>query len=1114
MSGISPSNFNGWDFNFSPDPFYPENDQDDDLEGLWASLVEAQPLPSIFLPEEDCLTKESQIADISLPEPTDDAPAMDSCPTHNFTHAAENNDNNEAYPLVLERQQSGISSTASNFDNSTINLSEPRLPAPMASENSQESYGMSLFEKFTEALSHPPQFALEKDFKMHFWILVGELQSQAEHDPGLKLFFDKVIQALERPDKLIFATFFQPIHLGTDRHPMKVVGIAPSMEPTSVAPQYFNKTIQDLLLLLLAEALHATEGKLFEFVFRIHQKLNYPKIIYKSSTNDNSIVKILCMNIIQFTLFHNKIIFLRLLNLRGFSSHFTNPLTYQLVYEPRSKFQLLLDKNIKLTPIEQSLFYIIFNKPNGLEDFFKTTPFDVIEELADYLLQLLLRGYPISAKESREYRPFQDLDIIRNFLSKIASLSIKFNLDEKEKRSLLVLVSKKNLVLPQTILNQFHVHQVPSQSRISKQSANHKDEVYICEKFQRILAEKSYSLFVQGHNLSNEDLNLVVLASLFEKDHFATILLHFLSLKKTSPIAQKMTAGFIRKLDSYFHPEIPGNTRFDASLILENSYVDTDLSFQIPPEIVKVHVAFILEFFSYPNTISAYLNFLGSHFSSSQFAMILNFKFKFEISSARRQVSIINSSIISLIYPILSKSDWRNFSIEYRINVSFCHQTLIFVAHLARAGKNAQITGAPFVPLPSVLPVSPFLPPSTPFPSGGASFPAQTNALPGPIHLPETNGTLFDIKYFLANHEHLLVQTYKKLAHDLLTAWSLPEPNELFIGAFIAGKGIWGFDLNPASHLKLLRQPLEAFLVHCTERDRQLISAIIQDIIKFFHFFDSSKSSSNDSNLLTNLLPQSQTPELFPSEPLSLNENLRVANVFLDLKISEFKRRIEDLKYCLFKEKKDYYVIPCYFVTGDLQCILVRIMQAHFNEENSLVKLSASSGAACHLLQTIAPQAEVLKTIAQLTVGDLQNLHQAILTANEPCALILARQQAADPISGNKKRKHESEISSNQQPKYPFGFEEFWKLQSLTSLDALETKVKQCASKLKYILDKVHSPIPAPPQVHNFSPAPNPSRIHIHTFPPSRIPFLPQGSAFPPPTTTPPQPQMKHGDGY
>jgi hypothetical protein len=1027
MSGISPySNVHNWNFNLSapclPEPFYPEQNQNDNLDGFWTNL--SGTLPSTFLPEEEFnarflnLPAGSQTANIPLP--TTIVPAVDVRLTHNLPHAPINN-NNRTPPLVLERQQPVISSH-SNLNHGNFNLSAPRLPESMPGENTQKAHMESLLEKFIEALSRPPQFALEAEFKAYFLDLTRKLQSQVRNDPFLKPLFDKVVQILEHPNMFVSSVFSQPIHLGTDRCPMELTGISPRMELANAAPKYFNKTVQDLLLILLAECFHTNEGRLFEALVNVHEKLGYPKVVYKSTANNNSIVKILHMDIIQLTLFHNKISLLHLVKFPDIAFYLTRPLTYQLICESQPKFTFLADKNIKLAPIEQSFFYKIFNEPSGLENFFKTTPFEVIEELADYLLVLLLRGYTSEYKKQRrqeQYTPFQDLDIIRNFLSKIINLSIKFSLTEFEKSNLLSF-SQENSLMPQTILDQFPIKHLPSRPRIKKYLADdQKDEVSIWEKFQNVLLQKPYSVFVQGHDLYNEELNWVVSTSLFEKNPSATVLLQFLNLKKSSLIVQKMTAGFIRQFDSSFHLELPGNAEFDTNLILEPRYFDPIHAFVIPPEVVKRHVAFILEFYTSPNILFTYLNFLGSNLSSEQSLMILNFKFKFEFSHERHRPYVINSSIISLLYPILLNDNpsWNNFSRNSGLGVSFCHQTLIPKAHWVRQGENTRITGAPFIP---------------------------------------------HIIYLLNTQEHLLVQMYQKLAEDFLKVWCLPEYNELFVNALASGKGIWGFDLNPKNHLKLLRQPLEASLATCTEGDRRIISAIVEDIAEFFDFFDSSKYSSND-NELTSLL--SRYPHtVSQDEPLGTHESLQAAQAFFDLKINEFKGQIEHFKYSFFKKTRIrlHYSIPCYLVAQDLQSFYVRIMKAHFDNVNSLVQLSPPTEAERHFLQTIAPHAEILKTVAQITLEDLKNLHKTILTAKGPCALILRRPQAVDSITGNKKRKRED---SNQEiqprvanppgplslppqtpplpsPKYSFGIEEFWKLQSLISLDALESDVQ------------------------------------------------------------------------
>jgi hypothetical protein len=683
MSSIPSSNLNGRGFNLSapclPEPFYPENNQDDDLDSLWANL--SGTLPSTFLPEEEFnarflnLPAGSQTANIPLPT----------------TNIPQDDNLNSILASII-----GTLPFPST--------SEPSLPEPMRIENTQEASREGLLEKFIEALSDPSQFVLEEDFKVYFWNLSRELKNQIENNPVLKSLIDKVIQTLERPNRFVFSVFFQPIRLGTDHCPLELVGIDPPMELANAAPKYFNKTLQDLLVLLLEECFHTNEGTLFELVFKIHQKLNYPKIVYKSSSNNNYIVKILKMDLVQFTLFHNRISFLQLVNLQNIPLHFTTSLTCQLIYKPHPKFTLLADKNIELLPIQQSLFYLILNKPEGLECFFKTTPPEVIEELVDYLLQSILRGYsinvevlskeyPFNPRKNRTYRPFQDPNIFEAFLNKIVSLSIKFNLDERERWGLALVTAANHFIAPQAIFfDQLRTPHVPSHPRMNKHLANYKDDVYISHKFQGILTEKSYSLLVQGRDLSNEDLNWIVSASVFEKDHLATVLLQLLNLKKTSLQVQKVTAGFVRQFEPSFRGELPKNAGFDTKLVLTKS--------SIPHEVVQWHTSFILDFFECADTILAYLHLLDASLSTSECLMVLNTTFTFEFSSAHHGTSTINSSIISLIYPILS-TRWNDFYKTSGIEVSFCNQTALFVAHCywIKAMENAQITNAN-APLP------------------------------------------------------------------------------------------------------------------------------------------------------------------------------------------------------------------------------------------------------------------------------------------------------------------------------------------------------------------------------------------------------------------------------
>jgi superfamily II DNA or RNA helicase len=1008
-----------------------------------------------------------------------------------------------------------MSSIPSNY-NGNFNLPASNAPWPICGGSTQEAHRESLLEKFVRAFSPPPQFALEEHFKGYLLGIARELQGQAGNDSILKLFFDKVVRELDglnQPPDSVFSPVGCPIHL-TDRFPMDkfplmLAGIVPSMG-TDIGPKDFNKTIQNLLLNLLEECFRH-EGKLFELVIRLHRKLDYPYVVYKSSASPQGMVKILHVNITQFALVHRKIFLLQSAGVQDIPRHFTQPLSFQLVHESHPKFTLLRDKNIHLHPIQQPLFYKILRDPHGLECFFQTTPIEVLEPLADYLLRLLLRGDIVN----NEYKPHQDPDTIVNFLFKMANLSIKFNLDEVDKQCLLTLLSRKNkcqppaFLDPQAFIEQLSSH-IPSPHRISKDAAFCRDKDFICKKFQNILTQKHESLFIQGHDLSDEDLNWVVLASLLEKDYCASTLLYFLNLKKTSLQLQlqNMTYAFIRKFSS-FQKDVSGGTRFAAELLLEPSY------FNIPHEVVKLHIAFILEYYTQTCILSAYLNLLGSTLALSEFLTLLNLKFKFKFSSARHGVSITDSSIISLIHSNLLSNDSsrKDFSKKYGIDVDYCRQTFISIARLKGTPSTALSTylsvppSAPFLPrafLPGIMPPRSFAPlPATPIPlPASAPFLPRSSSLLPAANAPDE---LFDIQYLINAQERLVIQMYKKISRDLLMAWRLPETNDLFIKAFIAGKGLWGIDLNPMvnSKLQLLRQSL-AVTLNCTEKDLQLTFAIVKDVIKFFHFFDSSKSSLNPYDVLSGFLPQNRPSTSFQDNLLTTHESLQAAQAVFDLKISEFQWRIEHLKHCLCKEKKPPYKIPCYLVAQNLQSMHIQIMEAEFNEENSLVKLAAPTDSACHLLKTIAPRSGILKTTARIAMEDLQDLHRAILESKEPCALVLEKNNKPTLMDHSKKRTSEEdkeaqprkkkkletdsshkgvkhmdiEISSAQQaienfpiaepsappsflpqipppafPKYSFGFEDFWKMQSLTSLDALTSKIDKHASRLKSLIE-------------------------------------------------------------
>jgi DEAD/DEAH box helicase len=130
MSGITPySNVNNWNFNLQapplsapslPEPFYPEQNQDPDLDSLWANLRGTLPYPSEFLPQEDSsarfldLPRESQAAYVPIPAANP--------PVVNRKQKSKKNDSNKQ-PRKKAKTNTGTTNHAPQ--NHTISYTRP-----------------------------------------------------------------------------------------------------------------------------------------------------------------------------------------------------------------------------------------------------------------------------------------------------------------------------------------------------------------------------------------------------------------------------------------------------------------------------------------------------------------------------------------------------------------------------------------------------------------------------------------------------------------------------------------------------------------------------------------------------------------------------------------------------------------------------------------------------------------------------------------------------------------------------------------------------------------------------------------------------------------------------
>jgi SNF2 family DNA or RNA helicase len=1028
---------------------------------------------------------------------------------------------------------SGIYPNYLTFENQNPNLYwTSNVIESLNKEKDKEESLDDLCVDFIEIVSTPiPPQGLDLYRCRHFSELITKLKAQFflnDRHPFTSIFFDilgyvehKFLQVPEPNFPL--STSFISFHLFGDTM-FELVGV-----DNHLTDQMHLK----ILGMLLNRCFSKYEQQLFELILNAHQKLNYPKLVYKNFCSSTSGIQLeIHMDIIQFTFFQeDKFYWLRSVNVHDFASHLAFPCLCIVNTSHNSFFS---GKNMPLHKFYLTPFCSVFRDPtlSKLKYFFSEIPLDAIQTLADYLVTLVLRGHTYG-----EHAPFQN-KVIYSFLKLMETHKINLNLDEKENDCLLGIFSELSLnpdyvneSIPKNLF--VSIDNTSDNGRIKKAQALIQDEDFIHKKAQIVLNEKFISFLFHEFNCTNQDLCWISLSAFFIRHPFSKcieILAH--NHMKTSEIAYTAASEKVRKASTrsaaYVRQHWPqlNNSKFDLSgnCVIVLNIVPDSSNPDFPNDLIRLHADFIFLCTRDSNCIFHYISLLKSHLPPSKFLEVLNLKFKLQFLNLRKISAEIDSSIISLMCNILSFSDTpATLNKNYGIEVNFNNEKFIFEAKLPSEPTIADeaafttkermlnIVDLQDVKIVNVLPSSPSVTirindaKQVPLPDRDIK-PADPCTPP-----PRQNDKLVEIveiKDLLNSRGHIVIRMYKKIAKDLLTAWSASEHKDLFIKALIERKGKWGFDLNASGCLGFLGQSLGTCLAEYSFKDTQIVRAIVQDIARFFYFFDPSNRDNLSSGPWGDLLPKQDPAELQQRDLLSVSESLQAAQVFFDLKISEFQGRIEHLKYCLCKEKTPSYRIPCYLVAQDLQGIHVQIMEAHFNEENSLVKLSASTEAARYFLRTVAPHSEILQTTAQIAMGDLQNLHHAILEANEPCALVLERKNKSTLTSSNKKRKSEEEdeetqprkkkklegeflykgvqyenfeISSAQHAvenfpmanpsnppsfllqipppafpnKYSFGFEDFWKMQSLTSLDALESKIRKRQSRLKTLTENI-----------------------------------------------------------
>src|ERR1700722_16797590 len=251
----------------------------------------------------------------------------------------------------------------------------------ISKENNNEEYLNSLCVDFIEAISSP---IIKKDLSELMTKL--KVQFNLVNNYHLKHIFVQILTTYEGR--------LQPAHL-----PKNFPSSAYDQMPTS--PRYFspfgtkdfwlvnidnnlhNKLHLEILNILLCVCFHTKDQKLFELILKAHQKLNYPKLIYKYENDIDSYIELrLHLDIIQWAFSdEQKFHWLRSVSTDDLPSHLAEPCLCTVNTSGRSSFFQEKERSVSsfyLTP-----FCDILKDQNLLQNFFSKIPFETIQTLAD-----------------------------------------------------------------------------------------------------------------------------------------------------------------------------------------------------------------------------------------------------------------------------------------------------------------------------------------------------------------------------------------------------------------------------------------------------------------------------------------------------------------------------------------------------------------------------------------------------------------------------------------------------------------------------------------------------------------------------------------------------------
>lgn len=180
------------------------------------------------------------------------------------------------------------------------------------------------------------------------------------------------------------------------------------------------------------------------------------------------------------------------------------------------------------------------------------------------------------------------------------------------------------------------------------------------------------------------------------------------------------------------------------------------------------------------------------------------------------------------------------------------------------------------------------------------------------------------------------------------------DSHVLMVNSLITSQGNWCFNFTRISDLFKACDFLIRILVRASLKDFSTTQNIILELLQFFRV--SINVSENEMDIAPNFNLETKrdkakhwfytavldnTLNFDSSNCLTIATATRLSQAFFSLKVNECIVRFQNDLFFKAKEKQTSRIIPCYLLSQNHEKIAILSLQAHFNADNSLTKISS-----------------------------------------------------------------------------------------------------------------------------------------------------------------------------